>query len=135
MVIEKFNNRRRYARVAVDLTAYVQKEDGSDFAIKVRDLSEGGIGMDCDQAAAYALLPAEQRTPGPVYGVALKLRFKLPWSSDKNIDAHCNVAFFRRLAQDRFHFGLQFEDTESRGLDRLRHFVREQYSIQQKRQG
>ena len=120
------HNRRRYIRITTDLHAEIQIDDSAKIGVTVVDLSEGGIKIDCDQEIAYALLPVDQRTPGPVYDLNLELGIELPKGSGEQIRCQCRVVFFHRLAQDHFQFGLQFQEVGSEDQRRIRHYIAEQ---------
>ncbi len=120
------NRRRRFVRVSVNLDAEIHIDDGSDFEVRVVDLSEGGLKISCNKAVAFSILPAEQQTPGPVYDVDLDLLFEFPRDSGHKIGCRCQAVFFNRLAQNEFQFGLQFLQVSAENQRQIRDHVQEQ---------
>ena len=126
MLVETMGNRRRYVRVAADFAVELLAKEECTVLARTADLSEGGVKIICDQAAAFTLLPPDQRTPGPVYGVELELRLFDQDGTETLLESRCRLVFFRRLAQDSFHFGLEFLELAKEQIRRLQALIQQQ---------
>jgi hypothetical protein len=103
---------RRHRRIGVDIPCAAGLL-GQDLApARMRNLSIGGMKFECGQALIRSFLPPENRTPGMVEGVMLEIEFRLPDDAQGEalIRTTARLAHYERLAQDRFHVGLQFRD-------------------------
>jgi len=120
------NNRRYFLRISVALDAQIRTTDGSDFAVKIVDLSDVGIKISCNKTVAFSILPAGQQSLGSVYDVDLGLLFNLPDNSRHKIDCSCRVVFSIRLAQDKFLFGLLINEIDAEDLRQIKDYVQEQ---------
>jgi c-di-GMP-binding flagellar brake protein YcgR len=103
---------RRHRRIGVDIPCAAGLP-GQDLApARLRNLSIGGLKFECGQALIRQFLPQENRTPGMVEDVMLEVEFRLPDDAqgETPVKTRARLAHYERLAQDRFHVGLQFRD-------------------------
>jgi len=103
---------RRHRRIGMDIPCAAGLP-GQDLApARLRNLSIGGMKFECGQALIRRFLPQENTTPGMVEDVMLEIEFRLPDDArgEALIRARARLSHYERLAQDRFHVGLQFRD-------------------------
>jgi hypothetical protein len=103
---------RRHRRIDVDLPCEAGLPGQAASTARVRNLSSGGLKFECGLDLINHFLPGEDRTPGMVENVMLEVAFRLPVNGEEGtlIKAGARLAHYERLAQDRFHVGLQFRD-------------------------
>jgi hypothetical protein len=112
---------RRHRRIGVDIPCEVGLPGEEHAMARVRNLSIGGLKFECGLELISHFLPEENRTPGMVENVLLEIRFRLPvnGTGDTLIKTRARLAHYERLAQDRFHVGLQFRDISDGSLREL----------------
>lgn len=76
--------------------------------VLIESLSREGLKFRCDRGTSCRVMPAHQRTPGPIFGVTVMIVFAVPGSSTA-VHVPCKVVFCHRLAQDSFCFSCEFD--------------------------
>jgi hypothetical protein len=116
---------RRYQRIETSLPCEVGLPGENMSAVSLLNLSVGGLKFECGLQQINSLLPEEQRTPGMVMDVALDVRLKLKSGGGRvpNFNGKARLAHYERLAQDRFHVGVEFVDIEKAQRHKLEDFI------------
>jgi hypothetical protein len=89
------------------------------------NLSVGGLKFQCGLEQINQLLPEEQRVPGTVMDVELEVRLKLNAGASRAAVVHgkARLVHHERLAQDRFHVGIEFAELDKAHRRKLEDFV------------
>jgi hypothetical protein len=117
-------NLRNQQRVDVTADIVLEKPDGCQCNCTTANLSRSGVMVSCDQSTAN-LLAQGNRAPAPGNPVPVKARFSVPIQpAQPVIIAAGNIVHFRRIAQDRFQVGIQFEEFEGGGCACVDRYVR-----------
>ena len=105
--------KRDYPRVPVHLPVEVSLPDGEVIHAITVNLSPAGIQIACDRITVNSILPLSQpRVPKRTREVAVRLRFPESSGMPHIIDARCAAIFSRRVAENEFRIGLQFQGFE-----------------------
>ena len=93
--------------------------------VRLLNLSVGGLKFECGLQQVNQLLPEEQRTPGMVMDVVLDVRLKLKTGGNRapTVSGKGRLAHYERLAQDRFHVGIEYIELEKTQQRKLEDFV------------
>jgi len=108
-------NLRDQQRVYVAAKIVIERPDGCRCNCTTTNLSRTGVMISCD------LLTANQLTQGnralaPGNRMPVKAHFSVPLQpAQPIIVAAGNIVHFRRIAQNQFQFGIQFEEFEGGG--------------------
>ena len=113
---------RRHQRIEIELPCEVGLPGESLTTVRLLNLSDGGLKFECGLQQINQLLPEEQRTPGMVMDVVLQvlLRLSSEGSRSPSVSGTARLAHYERLAQDRFHVGIelvQLDKAEQRKLE------------------
>lgn len=102
--------KRDYPRVPVTLPVEVSLPDGEIIHAITVNLSPAGIQLACDRITVNSILPLSQpRRPRDNREVSVRLRFPESSGMPHVIDARCLAIFSRRVAENEFRIGLQFQ--------------------------
>ena len=103
---------RCHRRIGMDIPCQAGLPGQALATARLHNLSLGGLKFECGLELIECFLPDEDRTPGMVEDVMLEVEFQLPANGQGGtlIKASARLAHYERLAQDRFHVGLQFTD-------------------------
>ena len=86
------------------------------------NISAGGLGINCDQVTAQAIMPSGYQL-SPERPLLLLVELDL---ADAKLQATCSVQNNYRLAQDSFSFNLKFIRFEKDGQQQLENFMKQQ---------
>ena len=88
------------------------------------NLSPAGIQIACDRVTVNSILPLSQRrVPASTREVDVRLRFPESSGMPDVIDARCTAVFSRRVAENEYRIGLQFQSFEGDDYRKLEHFL------------
>jgi len=117
-------NLRDQQRVDVTADIVLERPDGCQCSCTTENLSRSGVMVSCDQSTAN-LLAQGNRALAPGNPMPVKARFSVPMQpAQPVIIAAGNIVHFRRIAQDRFQVGIQFEEFEGGGSACVDQYVR-----------
>ncbi len=116
---------RRYHRARVDLPCELCFPGGGPASVRILNLSVGGLKFCCGQEVLFALLPEGQRVPGQVAGVEVGIRFQFKSVHDNQTSLRTNVSVVHteRLAQDKYHVGVQFIGLDNESFRAIEDYV------------
>lgn len=117
-------NLRDHQRVDVTADIIIEKPDGCQCSCITSNLSRSGVMVSCNQSMANQLTQGK-RALAPGNRMPVKAHFSLPGQpAQPMIIAAGNIVHFRRIAQDRFQVGIQFEGFEGGGSACVDQYVR-----------
>jgi hypothetical protein len=117
-------NLRNQQRVDVTADIFIEGPDGCRCSCKTANLSRSGVMVSCDQSTANQLTKGKWAL-APGNPMPVKARFSVPVQpAQPVVIATGNIVHFRRIAQDRFQVGIQFEGFEGDGSACVDHYVR-----------
>ena len=119
---------RRYQRIEAGIPCEVGLPGEGHSAVSLLNLSVGGLKFECGLQQINDLLPEEQRTPGMVTDVVLEVRLRLHTGGTRTpvFTGTARLAHYERLAQDRFHVGVEFVDVDKAQRRKLEDYINEQ---------
>ncbi len=116
--------KRDYPRVPVHLPVEVSMPDGEIIHAITVNLSPAGVQIACDRVTVNSILPVSQRRlPRKTRQVELRLRFPESSGMPHIIDARCTAVFSRRIAENEYRIGLQFQGFDGEDYQKLEHFL------------
>jgi hypothetical protein len=117
-------NLRDQQRVDVTANIVLERPDGCQCRCITANLSRSGVMVSCDQSTANQLTQGN-RALAPGHPMPVKARFSVPVQpAQPVVIAAGNIVHFRRIAQDRFQVGIQFEEFEGGGSACVDQYVR-----------
>lgn len=88
------------------------------------NLSPAGIQIACDRVTVNSILPLSQRrVPKPTREVDVRLRFPESSGMPEILDVRCKAIFSRRVAENEYRIGLQFQGFEGEDYHKLERFL------------
>lgn len=88
------------------------------------NLSPAGIQIACDRVTVNSILPLSQRRfPRRTQPVDVRLRFPESSGMPDVIDTRCVAVFSRRVAENEYRIGLQFQGFDGDDYQKLEHFL------------
>jgi hypothetical protein len=116
---------RRHRRVETDIPCEVGLPGERPGQARLLNLSLGGMKFQCGLQLINAIIPEEQRTPGTILDVVLDFHFEIGTDSRKAspVRGKARLVHYERLAQDRFHVGIEFLDLEHELQGRLDEYI------------
>jgi len=88
------------------------------------NLSPAGIQIACDRVTVNSILPLSQRRlPKPSPAMEVRLRFPESSGMPDVIEARCKAVFSRRVAENEYRIGLQFQGFEGDDYQKLDQFL------------
>jgi hypothetical protein len=123
---------RQYQRISTDLPCRAGLAGSKPSAVRILNLSIGGLKFSCRREAFHSLHPADQRTPGRVVDVMIELDFELqlPGQPATIFNTRATVIHSERLSQDEFHIGVQFSGLDAATFEVLKAYIEERISGQ-----
>ncbi|MEE8286412.1 MAG: PilZ domain-containing protein [Gammaproteobacteria bacterium] len=116
--------KRDYPRIPAHLPVEVSMPDGEIIHAITVNLSPAGIQIACDRVTVNSILPLSQRRlPKRTRQVDVRLRFPESSGMPDIIDARCTAVFSRRVAENEYRIGLQFQGFEGEDYQKLEHFL------------
>ncbi|TDJ21231.1 MAG: PilZ domain-containing protein [Gammaproteobacteria bacterium] len=116
--------KRDYPRIPAHLPVELSMPDGEIIHAITVNLSPAGIQIACDRATVNSILPLSQRRlPKNTRQVEVRLRFPESSGMPHIIDARCTAVFSRRVAENEYRIGLQFQGFEGEDYQKLEHFL------------
>jgi len=124
---------RKHHRVDTELGCELCLPEGGLVPARIIDLSVGGLKFSCDRQALFSILPEDQRTPGQVSDVELEMRFEFQplHQPVTSIRVRVLIIHSERLAQDKYHVGVEFIDMDSATARALVNYIEEWWERQQ----
>jgi hypothetical protein len=117
-------NLRNQQRVDVTADIVIERPDGCECSCTTQNLSRSGVMVCCDQSTAK-LLTEGNHALASGNPMSLKARFSVPLKPAQPIVITAGkIVHFRRISQDRFQVGIQFEQLEGSGSACIDQFVR-----------
>jgi c-di-GMP-binding flagellar brake protein YcgR len=116
---------RRHRRIEIELPCEAGLPGESLVAVQLLNLSVGGMKFQCGLLEINSLLPEEQRIPGMVSDVMLEVRLKLKTGEGRAavVTGKVRLVHYERLAQDRFHVGVEFTGMDRAQQRKLEDFI------------
>lgn len=99
--------RRSFYRKSVDLPAELILSSGTRLEVRVRDVSGGGVQIQCDAFDSEAIAPGGNCLDQSGRPIELLLLFA---PSEKELNLSCRVIFVRRVSHDEYRIGLRYAD-------------------------
>jgi hypothetical protein len=88
------------------------------------NLSPAGIQIACDRVTVNSILPLTQRrVPKRTRAVDVRLRFPESSGMPDVVEARCTAVFSRRVAENEYRIGLQFQGFEGEDYQKLELFL------------
>jgi hypothetical protein len=116
--------KRDYPRIPAHLPVELSMPDGEIIHAITVNLSPAGIQIACDRVTVNSILPLSQRRlPRNTRQVEVRLRFPGSSGMPHIIDARCTAVFSRRVAENEYRIGLQFQGFEGEDYQKLEHFL------------
>jgi hypothetical protein len=98
--------------------------DGEVIHAVTVNLSPAGIQIACDRVTVDSILPLSQRRiPRSTRALDVRLRFPESSGMPDVIDARCQAVFSRRVAENEYRIGLQFQGFEGDAYQKLEHYL------------
>lgn len=108
------------------LPVEVSMPDGEVIHAITVNLSPAGIQIACDRVTVDSILPLSQRRlPTSTREVDVRIRFPESSGMPDVIDTRCRAVFSRRVAENEYRIGLQFQGFEGEDYQKLGHFLDE----------
>jgi c-di-GMP-binding flagellar brake protein YcgR len=116
---------RRHRRIEIELPCEAGLPGLSLVAVQLLNLSVGGMKFQCGLREINSLLPEEQRIPGMVSDVTLEVRLNLKSGGGRAVlvNGRVRLVHYERLAQDRFHVGVEFTDIDKAQQRKLEDYI------------
>jgi c-di-GMP-binding flagellar brake protein YcgR len=116
---------RRHRRIEIELPCEAGLPGESQVAVQLLNLSVGGMKFQCGLQEINSLLPEEQRIPGTVSDVMLEVRLKLKTGEERAavVNGRARLVHYERLAQDRFHVGVEFASIDKAQQRKLEDYI------------
>lgn len=116
---------RLYSRISTDIACQAGQPGGELTAVRIRNLSVGGLKFSCGHDAFNGMIPEDQRTPGRVVGVMVEINFELQPNGQpaSRFNTQATIIHSERLSQDEFHIGVQFIDMEEAAFQVLKAYI------------
>ncbi|MDW3096415.1 MAG: PilZ domain-containing protein [Gammaproteobacteria bacterium] len=113
--------RRAYLRYNVSVPVTLVDQSGARFDVSTRDISLGGMRVECESALLTKLLPdGIQTSPGDL--VILTSEFKNP-KTDEVVSILSHVLAVLRLAESQFSIRFTFVDIDEVQQDKLQRLL------------
>ncbi len=113
--------RRGFFRKQVDLPGELILSSGTRLLIRVRDVSAGGMQIQCDAFDGEVIAPNGNFLDR--FGRPVEMDLVFAPASGKALVMHCRVVFVRRVSWDEFRIGLRYTDMLQPELAELRDFI------------
>lgn len=113
---------RREPRFVVDLEAKIHSEGGVTGLIRLVNLSRNGLQMECSYQLMRATMPNVHR-PDPSEPIQLTIQIPVPDTDEEELSILSQVIYARRLAQDKFVIGCEFENLSEHSAEKLDHYL------------
>lgn len=108
------------------LPVEVSMPDGEVIHAITVNLSPAGIQIACDRVTVDSILPLSQRRlRTSTREVEVRIRFPESSGMPDVIDTRCSAVFSRRVAENEYRIGLQFQGFEGEDYQKLGHFLDE----------
>ena len=116
---------RKHPRIETKIPCRVGRPDADFCDAIILNLSVGGLMLECNRETYSSLIPPEQSTPGQVSDVPVIVKFSLSPIGRRamNMQLTAMVIHSERLAQDRFHIGIQFTGVSKANMNRLENHI------------
>jgi len=113
--------RRAYLRYNVSISLSLVDKNGAKFEVSTRDISLGGMRIECESALLAQLLPdGIQTAPGDL--VILTAEFENP-KTNETFSIVSHVLGVLRLAESQFSIRLTFVDIDQVLQDKLQRLL------------
>lgn len=113
--------RRAYLRYNVTVPVVLMDQSDREYQVATRDVSLGGMRIDCDAILFHKILPdGIQTAPGDL--VIITAKFNNP-KTDENFSVVCHVMGVLRLAESQYSIRLSFVDIDESKQDQLQRLL------------
>ncbi len=113
--------RRAYLRYNVSVPVVLIDQDEREYKVSTRDISLGGMCIECDAILFHQILPEGiQTAPGDL--VILTAKFTNA-KTNEEITVACHVMGVLRLAESQFSIRLSFVDINEPQQDQLQRLL------------
>ncbi len=113
--------RRAFLRYKISIPVHLETSDGTLFDTVTRDISLGGMQVECDSAMLNRMLPGGIKT-APGDQVYLQAKFQFP-DEDESILIRAHVLGVLRLAESEFSIRLSFNEIDPTQQDQLQRLL------------
>lgn len=119
-------DRREHPRIKASLPLDIITADGRVLQGNLLDISRAGLQIDCDGPTTQCIFPEGYILPAGKSGT-VQVRCTLAFSdqSGGSVEAVCRLIFSRRVAQDRYCIGLQFEQFTDDSYGNIERYIDE----------
>ena len=113
--------RRAYLRYSITVPATLVDQNGARFEVTTRDISLGGMRVECESALLSKLLPEGiQTAPGDL--VIMTAEFTNP-KTNETVSIISHVLAVLRLAESQFSIRFSFVDIDENQQDKLQRLL------------
>ncbi len=113
--------RRAYLRYKIRVSVFIQSSDGVQYETVTRDISLGGMQVECDASMLKNLLPKELETaPSDQVRLQVELNFS---DSSESIPLNAQVQGVLRMAESEYSIRFSFIDVDQMQLDQLQRLL------------
>lgn len=113
--------RRAYLRYKISLPVSLETDDGSVFDTVTRDISLGGMQVECDATMLNRMLPQGIKTaPGDQVYVQAKLQFP---DAAESVLVKAHALGVLRLAESEFSIRFSFTEIDAMQQDQLQRLL------------
>lgn len=112
---------RRHPRIHTDILVTVRNQRGESGHSMIRNLSPGGMMIDCDPAFKAVVCQQQVRDP-LVQPVEVQAEFQLPGETVVFRTA-CRLIYVRRMSQFEFNLGLRFIEVSEHQAEQLQRYL------------
>lgn len=117
-------DRRKHLRVRTNLPAEMLIGGGEVLFATVLSVSLGGLQLECDRSSMQRIVPAGHLvSPAAALKVRVRLHLPSPQQPPVGIEAYCKIINVRRLSQQGYSVGLQYEKVEKDGQHALERYI------------
>ena len=114
--------RRAYLRYKIIVPTRLENSEGMAFESNTRDISLGGMQVNCDVNNLRRMLPNGIKT-APSDGVVMQADLSMP-NSDESITLEAHVQGVLRMAESTFSIRFSFDELSSTQQDQLQRLLK-----------
>jgi hypothetical protein len=121
-----WTDRREHPRIKASQPIDIVAENGKVLQGDLLDISHAGLQFCCDGPTAHCIFPEGHVLSAGRSGT-VHISFSLPFTdqSSGSVDAVCQLIFSRRVAQDKYCIGVQFEKSAGDSYNTIVRFINE----------
>lgn len=119
-------DRREHPRIKTSLPLDIIMANGEVLQGILIDISRAGLQISCDGPTAHRIFPEGYMLSAGKFGkVQVRCSLGPGDQSAGNVDAACRLVFSRRVAQDKYCIGLQFEEFAGDSYSAIEQYIEE----------